>query len=266
MRIMLRSPSLCTSNQIFLKKFGTKGCKNLFYPVHFPSMKKISLVLVPVLLILLLTTEKAFALIETKEEKLLQDERTKKRLEIARDQEKIECPLRENVEWEIELPQEEDCKNMTFLKYFAAKNFHNEMRELQKVFDVIHHDNVSNPEFIVSQGVKHLRIHHQCLQDICRNVLWKCAGTPHLRKTQVSDEWGWCKEKANKIMDLQKAKFEFIATGNQARKERILLEEKFRAIRERFRNQIHERMTNFLVQLKRFEGHVDKLIRWPKRN
>ncbi len=199
----------------------------------------------------------------------LQPERTRRRKELAKESDLL-CPMKIGVgeKREIEIPNihGEDCKNITFLRFLAAKDFHNEMREIRKIFDQVHYDNISDPSFMIQTGVKHLRMHHQCLEKICDKVFWTCAQTPHLSNDQASREIGWCQEKANKIMELQQAKFDYIMTGNQSRKERILIEERFSTIREHFRNYIHERMTNFLVQLKHFEGHVDKLIKWPKRN
>ncbi len=153
-----------------------------------------------------------------------------------------------------------------FIEQYGAAEFKCETERFQeKVLDEIHHDNVSNPEFLSVEGVKQLRIHHQCLQDICNDVILECLKVPNVDNREMEEQLDWCRLQAEKLLEVQKMKIDFIVTGNQGRKERSLLEEKFNAIRERFMNHIHERMNHLLTHIKRFESKVNKLIKYPKR-
>ena len=175
----------------------------------------------------------------------------------------IECPRADAIE-RPKIP--EDCKNKSFLRLLGEKNFARETSEIQKMLDKTHHDNISNPEYIVDDGNKELRLHHQCLDQICRAVFGECMKTPELEGVDAKGEYDWCIAKANQLIELQKTKFDYVATGNQARKERALLAEKFSEIHEKFADHIQDRMSNLLIAFRRFEVKVDKLIKWPKRS
>ena len=137
-------------------------------------------------------------------------------------------------------------------------------RYTKEVLDAIHHENVSDPKFVAEEGIKQFRIHHQCLHDICRDIFFTCEEYAEGDSKAFMQQYQWCLGKAAKITELQKAKLEFIAVGNQARKERSLLEEKFVAVHVRFIDLIHERMNNLLTHLDRFVEKVDFLIMYPK--
>lgn len=160
-----------------------------------------------------------------------------------------------------DIPQADRGK---FLEQYGGAELKCETERFQnEVLDRAHHDNGSNPEFIAKEGVKQLRIHHQCLKDICRNVFLECLRYPGAANQDVEQQLDWCWKKSNRLLDLQKTKFRSIASANQERKERSLLDEKFAAIRERFRKHIHERMSQLLIHVTKFEKKVDRLIYNP---
>ena len=151
-----------------------------------------------------------------------------------------------------------------FLEQYGGAEMKCEAKRFQEdVLDKIHHDNVSNPEYIAEEGVKQLRIHHQCLQDICRNIWLECIKYPGGANQDIEQQQKWCENQADRLLELQKSKLHYIASTNQERKERSLLDEKFAAIRERFRKHIHERMNQLLTHIRRFESKVDRLIYKP---
>ena len=188
----------------------------------------------------------------------------------------IKCPK------EIPLPPKEFCEGKPsakgklctggalkadrgkFLEQYGGAEMTCEVKRFQKdTLDKAHHDNVSNPEFIAKEGIKKLRMHHQCLQDICRNVYQECLKYPGAENQDIEQQLEWCRRRADRLFDLQKEKLFFIATTNQERKERSLLDEKFSSLRERFKEHIHERTDELLTHVHRFEQRIDRLIYNP---
>ncbi len=127
----------------------------------------------------------------------------------------------------------------------------------------IHLDNKSHPTFIVNKAVFNLRQHQECLQAICQKAFLQCGNTTS-SKEQNFNQKDWCDSKVNQLIKLQKTEISTIVINNQARKERSLLKQKLVAIEVRTQKYFIDLLTTFTRDLKKFEGKVNKFIKYPK--
>ena len=115
-------------------------------------------------------------------------------------------------------------------------------------------DNRSDPEFIVRKLVRELRIHRECLNNICIQIMTACGKNSGAETNFLQNSW--CDEKVQNLMEFEETKIEVIATKNQTRKERSLLWEKFVAIAKRFKTYLHMKLLNVTMK---FENVARKL-------
>lgn len=168
------------------------------------------------------------------------------------------CP---NLDLKVLTPQE--CNTPKFLEVYAPKYLKQEMNRFNLILNDLHHDNASPPDKVVDKIMYDFREHKSCLEKICADSFDVCAQSSFGSTT--TNQRSWCFGKVNQVLDLQRAKMDYIATGNQARKERSLMEEKLNAMGERFGQFIHERFINILNQAERLEAKINYLILSPKR-
>ncbi len=101
-------------------------------------------------------------------------------------------------------------------------------------------DNRSNPEFVVQSLVHELRIHKQCLAKVCFETFKQCSsGSDSVNNSQNV----WCEKTVQRIFEIEKTKVYATVLGNQSRKERSLLKQKFVALRNRSNLWVHQKMS-----------------------
>ncbi len=122
-------------------------------------------------------------------------------------------------------------------------------------------DNGSNSHFIAEDGVRRLRRHESCLEEICDHWLRNCSDLNY--GLQSAEQKNWCDQRIIQLRDISRTQLFITTTQNQTRKNRSLLAEKFRQTSTRFRYYLHYWMTETLKDFTFFKGKIDGMIREP---
>lgn len=162
------------------------------------------------------------------------------------------------------------CKKSQAIELLAGASdredsaFTEELKDFRtEVLDRIHRDNKSNATFVANKTIFELRQHQECLQAICQKVFLQCSD-PSVSKEQNFNQKQWCDSKIDQLIKFQETEIYATAVNNQARKERSLMKQKLVAIEVRAQKYFISLLTNFIRDLKQFEGDITKFVKYPK--
>jgi hypothetical protein len=160
---------------------------------------------------------------------------------------------------------ESQCLEDKFMEIYGKNVLQKLNNNFQKkVLEPAYHDNINNPEFMVRKVFYELRIYKKHLEWVCKDIYKTCLPYNSNGNIILSQK-NWCENKIDELFELQILKTNYLLTANQSRKERMLLEEKFKAIGMRFRNYIHDRYINVLTSLERLSYKINFFIPNPNR-
>ena len=154
------------------------------------------------------------------------------------------------------------CQNNRTTELTAASCLKKETDAFQKsVLDTLNADNGSNANFISEKGILELRKQHQCLEKICHDVFEACSSS----QGPTYSTGNWCSTQVQNLERISQTKLEVVASGNQARKNRSLLKEKFMAIATRFSSNGYFQywMPKVVNGIKDFTDKVNFFIMFP---
>ena len=138
------------------------------------------------------------------------------------------------------------------------------LRDFGEKMDRVLADNQSSPHFLAQKAVHELRLHDQCLREMCDQILAECAAQD-FAGTRVNDQIEFCRRASEKIIAIETRRLQWSLHRNQIRKETSLLRQKLVALSARTADFLHRPSSAILNDLVRFSGKLTNFTRSVKK-
>lgn len=139
-----------------------------------------------------------------------------------------------------------------------------EIERFNETINQIYRDNVSNINFLATKGVFDLRIHNQCLRDICQTVFEQCTAGNIWNTSTVLSQQKQCNQKVDTILLAKQADLKKALYLNQSRKSQEVIYQQYTGILSRMRRNLGPAAGDMQRQYEKLSHRITTLVKNPQ--